>query len=86
MKTLWSQNWKELILSRHNINFYWALGPSKTRLGRLMVNLLDEYIPSFISGSGNQLTPLSPISRKFAIDIHKKEQGDLTSISWLPQK
>jgi magnesium chelatase subunit I len=68
------------ILSRHNINLLGLRGQAKTRLARLMVNLLDEYIP-VISGSEINDDPLSPISR-FAIDIIK-EQGDLTSISWL---
>ena len=33
------------ILSRHNINLLGLRGQAKTRLARLMVNLLDEYIP-----------------------------------------
>ena len=32
------------ILSRHNINFLGLRGQAKTRLARLMINLLDEYI------------------------------------------
>ena len=38
------------ILSRHNINFLGLRGQAKTRIARLMVNLLDEYIP-YIEGS-----------------------------------
>ncbi|MBC8768195.1 magnesium chelatase [Arenibacter sp. BSSL-BM3] len=68
------------ILSRHNINLLGLRGQAKTRLARLMVNLLDEYIP-IISGSEINDDPLSPISR-FAIDTIK-EHGDLTPISWL---
>ena len=68
------------ILSRHNINLLGLRGQAKTRLARLMVNLLDEYIP-VISGSEINDDPLSPISR-FAIDTIK-EHGDLTPISWL---
>lgn len=68
------------ILSRHNINLLGLRGQAKTRLARLMVNLLDEYIP-VISGSEINDDPLNPISR-FAIDT-LKEKGDQTPISWL---
>ena len=68
------------ILSRHNINLLGLRGQAKTRLARLMVNLLDEYIP-IVSGSEINDDPLSPISR-FAIETIK-EHGDLTPISWL---
>ncbi|RAJ12703.1 magnesium chelatase [Arenibacter echinorum] len=68
------------ILSRHNINLLGLRGQAKTRLARLMVNLLDEYIP-IVTGSEINDDPLSPISR-FAIETIK-EHGDLTPISWL---
>ena len=68
------------ILSRHNINLLGLRGQAKTRLARLMVNLLDEYIP-IISGSEINDDPISPISR-FAVETIK-EHGDLTPISWL---
>ncbi len=68
------------ILSRHNINLLGLRGQAKTRLARLMVNLLDEYIP-IISGSEINDDPFSPISR-YATEIIK-EHGDLTPISWL---
>jgi magnesium chelatase subunit I len=68
------------ILSRHNINLLGLRGQAKTRLARLMVNLLDEYIP-MVTGSEINDDPLSPISR-FAIETIK-EHGDLTPISWL---
>ena len=68
------------ILSRHNINLLGLRGQAKTRLARLMVNLLDEYIP-IVAGSEINDDPLSPISR-FAIETIK-ENGDLTPIAWL---
>jgi magnesium chelatase subunit I len=68
------------ILSRHNINLLGLRGQAKTRLARLMVNLLDEYIP-IVTGSEINDDPMSPISR-FAIETIK-EHGDLTPISWL---
>jgi len=68
------------ILSRHNINLLGLRGQAKTRLARLMLNLLDEYIP-FVSGSEINDDPLQPVSR-FAKDIIA-EKGDETPISWL---
>jgi magnesium chelatase subunit I len=68
------------ILSRHNINLLGLRGQAKTRLARLMVNLLDEWIP-FVAGSEINDDPLQPISR-FAKDLIA-EKGDDTPISWL---
>ncbi|HEY0091286.1 MAG TPA: AAA family ATPase [Flavobacterium sp.] len=68
------------ILSRHNINFLGLRGQAKTRLARLMVNLLDEWIP-FVEGSEINDDPLRPISR-FAKDLIA-ESGDNTPISWI---
>ncbi len=68
------------ILSRHNINLLGLRGQAKTRLARLMVNLLDEYIP-YVAGSEINDDPLQPISR-YAIETIA-EKGDLTPIAWL---
>ncbi len=68
------------ILSRHNINLLGLRGQAKTRLARLMVNLLDEYIP-YVEGSEINDDPLNPISR-FAINLIA-EKGDQTPIAWL---
>ena len=68
------------ILSRHNINLLGLRGQAKTRLARLMVNLLDEYIP-YVAGSEINDDPLKPISR-YAIETIAKK-GDLTPIAWL---
>ncbi len=68
------------ILSRHNINLLGLRGQAKTRLARLMLNLLDEYIP-YVEGSEINDDPLRPISR-FAVELIK-EQGDATPIAWL---
>jgi magnesium chelatase subunit I len=68
------------ILSRHNINLLGLRGQAKTRLARLMVNLLDEYIP-YVAGSEINDDPSSPISR-FAINLIA-EKGDQTPIAWL---
>ncbi len=68
------------ILSRHNINLLGLRGQAKTRLARLMVNLLDEYIPC-VQGSEINDDPFQPISR-FAKEL-MAEKGDDTPISWL---
>lgn len=68
------------ILSRHNINLLGLRGQAKTKLARLMVNLLDEWIP-FVEGSEINDDPFRPISR-FAKDL-LEEKGDDTPISWL---
>lgn len=68
------------ILSRHNINLLGLRGQAKTRLARLMLNLLDEFIP-VIEGSEINDDPLKPISR-FATELIK-DKGDDTPIYWL---
>lgn len=68
------------ILSRHNINLLGLRGQAKTRLARLMINLLDEYIP-YVDGSEINDDPFNPISRFGKEKL--KEMGDKTPISWL---
>ena len=68
------------ILSRHNINLLGLRGQAKTRLARLMLNLLDEYIP-VVEGSEINDDPFNPISRH-ALELIK-EKGDDTPIYWL---
>ncbi len=68
------------ILSQHNINLLGLRGQAKTRIARLMVNLLDEYVP-IVKGSELNDDPLKPLSR-FALDLIS-EQGDATPIDWL---
>jgi len=68
------------ILSGHNILLLGLRGQAKTRIARLMVNLLDEYIPA-IEGSELNDDPLQPLSR-FAKDV-LEEQGDKTKIKWI---
>lgn len=68
------------ILAGHDINLLGLRGQAKTRLARLMVNLLDEYVP-VIEGSELNDDPLRPLSRYG----HDKvaELGDDTPITWL---
>ncbi|WP_299433509.1 magnesium chelatase [uncultured Maribacter sp.] len=68
------------ILSRHNINLLGLRGQAKTRLARLMITLLDEWIP-VVEGSEINDDPLQPMSR-YAIEL-LKEKGDNTPISWM---
>jgi magnesium chelatase subunit I len=68
------------ILAGHDINLLGLRGQAKTRLARLMVHLLDEYIP-VIEGSELNDDPLHPISR-YGVD-KIKEFGDSTPITWL---
>ncbi|MBT8323953.1 MAG: sigma 54-interacting transcriptional regulator, partial [Winogradskyella sp.] len=68
------------ILSRHNINLLGLRGQAKTRLARMMVNLLDEYIP-VVEGSEINDDPLKPISR-YATELIA-EKGEKTPISWI---
>jgi magnesium chelatase subunit I len=68
------------ILSKHNINLLGLRGQGKTRIARMMVNLLDEYIP-VVAGSEMNDDPFNPMSR-YAKDVIA-EKGDETPIDWM---
>ena len=68
------------ILSKHNINLLGLRGQAKTRLARLMVNLLDEWLP-VVEGSEINDDPFTPISR-YAKELIN-EKGEATPISWI---
>jgi magnesium chelatase subunit I len=68
------------VLSRHNILLLGLRGQAKTRIARLMTNLMDEYIP-VVSGTELNDDPLNPISRQ-AKDVIA-EHGDATPIAWM---
>ena len=68
------------ILSRHNINLLGLRGQAKTRLARLMVGLLDEWMP-IVQGSEINDAPLNPLSR-YARELIA-EHGDNTPIAWV---
>ena len=68
------------ILSMHNINFLGLRGQAKTKMARLMVNLLDEYIPA-IMGAELYDDPLHPISRYGKEMVG--EHDDHTPIEWI---
>jgi magnesium chelatase subunit I len=68
------------ILSRHNMLLLGLRGQAKTRLARMLVQLLDEYIP-VVAGSELNDDPLQPISR-YARDVIA-EKGDDTPVRWM---
>lgn len=68
------------VLSRHNILLLGLRGQAKTRIARLMVNLLDEYIP-VVKGSELNDDPLNPVSR-YARELIARH-GDETPITWV---
>ena len=68
------------ILSRHNVILLGLRGQAKSRIIRLLTDLLDERIP-IIAGSEVNDDPFRPISaygRKMLA-----QHGDLTSIDWI---
>ncbi len=68
------------ILSRHNILLLGLRGQAKTRIARLMTQLLDEYVP-YILGSEIHDDPLQPIAQESLRLI--AEHGDELPIGWL---
>jgi magnesium chelatase subunit I len=71
------------ILAGHDINLLGLRGQAKTRLARLMVYLLDEYVP-VIAGSELNDDPMKPLSR-YGID-KINELGDNTPVTWLARE
>jgi len=68
------------ILAKHDLILLGLRGQAKTRILRMLVNFLDEYIP-VVEGSEVNDDPLNPIS-KFAKD-RIDELGDETRVTWL---
>ena len=68
------------ILAGHDINLLGLRGQAKTRLARLMVNLLDEFVPVIEDSELND-DPLQPISRLGKDKI--TALGDDTPVAWL---
>jgi len=68
------------ILSRHNINFLGLRGQAKTKIARLMVELLDEYIPVIQDSELND-DPMNPISR-FGLQVIA-QKGEDTPVVWV---
>jgi magnesium chelatase subunit I len=68
------------LLAGHDINLLGLRGQAKTRLARMMVQLLDEYVP-VVEGSELNDDPLHPISRYGRDKV--AELQDETPVAWL---
>lgn len=68
------------ILAGHHINLLGLRGQAKTRIARLLIGLLDEWVPA-VAGAELNDDPLRPLSR-FALDVIA-EKGDATPIRWM---
>ncbi len=68
------------LLARHDILLLGLRGQAKTRLARLLVNLLDEYLP-IVAGSEVNDDPFHPITRYARERI--AAEGDATPIEWV---
>ncbi|HBQ59713.1 MAG TPA: magnesium chelatase, partial [Balneolaceae bacterium] len=67
-------------LSKHDMILLGLRGQAKTRILRMLVNFMDEYIP-IVKGSEINDDPLNPLS-KYAKDL-VAEKGDDTPVEWL---
>lgn len=68
------------ILSRHNIILLGLRGQAKTKIARLMINLLDEYIPIIEDSEVND-DPFHPLSRYGKDKL--EEMNDETPVAWI---
>jgi magnesium chelatase subunit I len=70
------------ILAGHDIVFLGERGQAKTRMARLLVGLLDEWLPIVHGGELNDdpFAPVSPSARAIV-----ERDGDATAIDWLPR-
>ena len=68
------------ILARHDIVFLGERGQAKTRMARLLVGLLDEWLPVVAGGELNDdpFAPVSPAARAIV-----EREGEATPIDWL---
>jgi magnesium chelatase subunit I len=68
------------VLSKHNFILLGLRGQAKTRLIRMLVSLLDEYVP-YIAGSEIRDHPSAPLSKAGRDTLAK--MGEETLIAWL---
>lgn len=68
------------VLSKHDMLFLGLRGQGKTRMLRMLTELLDETVP-VVAGSEINDDPLAPLS-KYARDL-VAEKGDETPIEWI---
>jgi magnesium chelatase subunit I len=70
------------ILAGHDLVFLGERGQAKTRMARLLIGLLDEWLPMVRGGELNDdpFAPVSPAARAII-----EREGDATPIDWLPR-
>ncbi len=70
------------ILAGHDLVFLGERGQAKTRMARLLIGLLDEWLPVVRGGELNDdpFAPVSPAARAIV-----ERDGDDTAIDWLPR-
>jgi magnesium chelatase subunit I len=68
------------VLAKHDIIFLGLRGQAKTKIARMLITLLNDYVP-IIKGSEINDSPFNPIS-KFAVDT-VNEHGDYTELEWI---
>ena len=68
------------ILAKHDIILLGLRGQAKTKIARMLITLLDEYVP-IVKGSEINDSPYHPVS-KYAVDVIQ-EQGDEAEIEWI---
>ncbi|MCS6966653.1 MAG: sigma 54-interacting transcriptional regulator, partial [Candidatus Kapabacteria bacterium] len=68
------------LLAKHDMILLGLRGQAKTRIARMLINFLDEYIP-IVAGSEVNDNPFSPIS-KYATEL-LAEMGEETPIEWI---
>jgi magnesium chelatase subunit I len=70
------------ILAGHDLVFLGERGQAKTRMARLLIGLLDEWLPVLRGGELNDdpFEPVSPAGRAIV-----DQQGDDAAIDWLPR-
>jgi magnesium chelatase subunit I len=71
------------VLSKHDLLLLGLRGQAKTRLLRMLVNLLDPEIPA-IAGSELNEDPFRPITKYGRRML--REKGDQTPIAWIPRE
>jgi magnesium chelatase subunit I len=70
------------ILAGHDLVFLGERGQAKTRMARLLIGLLDEWLPVVRGGELNDdpFAPISPAAREIV-----EREGDDAPIDWLPR-
>src|SRR5688500_2698731 len=70
------------ILAGPDLVFLGERGQAKTRMARLLIGLLDEWLPVVRGGELNDdpFEPVSPAARAII-----EREGDATPIDWLPR-